>query len=558
MIPQHEREHFREAKRLYEQGRAAEALVLLDDLDHRFPSVADILYARAICIQTLGRDYEANLLCNKLNHLHGDPRARRLQALWRARRLDIANRPGAAAAPKGPLDWETSASNWAQAESGVEQIPEPAHTANHGVWAPLSKMGSQPVRGSRPNDPAIIQRLLSELSGRDAVNALHELCERISEADLTVLHETLRRHRSRRVREGVTRLLEFIASPGSVNALCETLLRDPHVFARIRAATALGCIGSPDALPALEQAALSDRVPRVQADALAAYHRIAGPDRFAQFAAGIPPVANGETARVLSWLLGPLSGRNMEPPDIAPGRIRSGYESGTLYGVYLPVRATGEEPPRVLVLIHDFHALPEHVDTLIERFRPDAEAQGLAIVAPYFDHPTFPNYGMLNIGLQRVRADLRLLEILDAVNRITPLRLDRFMLYEHGPARGFAHWFAMAYPRRVLRAVSCLPRRFAAMNDDYPFPFGLRPNPFAPELGRISVSTFLKAPLLLLAARNGPEATTQELARFDAALEERSAAMETPSNVRLEIIESETNAAEMCAAYARAFLFSGE
>ncbi len=561
MIPPEEQEQFRRARRLYEQGRPAEALLLLDDLARRSSNLADVLYARAICIHALGRDYEANLLCNKLNHLHGDARARRLQAIWRARRLDAAN-AGAAKEGEtpGPLDWETDASGRAVAEAGREEDGGVAgQNANNAVYAGVSQMlGAFPVRGSRPNDPEIIQRLLGGLAGRDAMNALYELCERVGEADLPILHEMLRRHRSRRVREGLVRLLGYIGSPESVGPLSETLLKDTHVFARVRAAETLGSMRSAEALPALEQAIREDQVSRVRADALVAYHRIAGVDRFAQFAAGVEAKANGETARVLSWLLGPLSGRGTEPAAIAPGRIRYGYASGTLYGVYLPAQENAEGPPGVLVAVHDHLALPESVEMLMEQFRPDAASRGLAIIAPYFDHPTFPNYGMLNIGLQRTRADLRLFEILDAVSRNTPLRLDRFMLYEHGPARGFVNWFALAYPKRVERAVACLPRRFAPLNADFPFPFGLRPSPFAPELGRPSAELFLGVPLLLLAAQKGPETTTQELAQFQAALEERSAVLDTPPRVRLEVLEHANQVRAEGLARARAFLFGEE
>ena len=420
-------------------------------------------------------------------------------------------------------------------------------------------LGAFPVRGSRPNDPEIIQRLLGGLAGHDAMNALYELCERVGEADLPMLHEMLRRHRSRRVREGVVRLLGYIGSPESVGPLSETLLKDAHVFARVRAAEALGRIKSAAALPALEQAVREDPVSRVRADALVAYHSIAGADRFAQFAAGVEVKANGgEMARVLSWLLGPLSGHGTEPAAVAPGRIRYGYASGTLYGVYLPAQNTAEGPSGVLVVVHDHLALPESVEMLMEQFRPDAASHGIAIIAPYFDHPTFPNYGMLNIGLQRTRADLRLFEILDAVGRNTPLRLDRFMLYEHGPARGFVNWFALAYPKRVARAVACLPRRFAPLNADFPFPFGLRPSPFAPELGRPSEELFLGVPLLLLAAQKGSDMTTQGLAQFQAALSERSAVPDTPPRVRLEVLEDANQVRAEGLARARAFLFGEE
>ncbi len=69
-----------EAQELYNQERWAEALVVLDDLSLSYKSDKDIMLNRAMCLARIGKEEEAELLCDHLTVVHQDVRAAQLKA----------------------------------------------------------------------------------------------------------------------------------------------------------------------------------------------------------------------------------------------------------------------------------------------------------------------------------------------------------------------------------------------------------------------------------------------------------------------------------------------
>jgi hypothetical protein len=180
-------------------------------------------------------------------------------------------------------------------------------------------------------------------------------------------------------------------------------------------------------------------------------------------------------------------------------------------------------------------AFSEAPERLVQRFRQYAEEHGMVVVAPYFDYPEFPSYGMLNIGLLRARADLRVLSILATVSRQVRVQSDRFWFYEDGPARGFVPWFAQAHPHRIARAAICRPRRYPILKGEGAFPFGMARNPFAPDLGPASLTEFLKTPLLFLADQTGTGLTVAELSEFGTCLRDAAANPKTAVHIEIDM-----------------------
>lgn len=71
---------FQEAQELYRQERWAEALVVLDDLSLSYKSDKDIMLNRAMCLARIGKEEEAELLCDHLTVVHNDVRGAQLKA----------------------------------------------------------------------------------------------------------------------------------------------------------------------------------------------------------------------------------------------------------------------------------------------------------------------------------------------------------------------------------------------------------------------------------------------------------------------------------------------
>ena len=74
MIPHDVSRRYREAQRLWRRRQVAATLVILDEIEHLLPDHPEVMLARAKCLLEVNRAYEARLLANRLNKLHGDRR----------------------------------------------------------------------------------------------------------------------------------------------------------------------------------------------------------------------------------------------------------------------------------------------------------------------------------------------------------------------------------------------------------------------------------------------------------------------------------------------------
>lgn len=71
---------FRDAQALFQQERWREALKHFDDLSLSYKSDRDIMLNRAMCLARLGKEEEAEMLCDHIATVHKDPRALALKA----------------------------------------------------------------------------------------------------------------------------------------------------------------------------------------------------------------------------------------------------------------------------------------------------------------------------------------------------------------------------------------------------------------------------------------------------------------------------------------------
>ena len=97
MVPKEIKDLYRQAQRLWRENRIGETLAILDEIDRVFPEDPEVMLARAKCLLTLDRVYEAKLLANRLYKRHGDRRG--LDLRFR-RAATMAATPGAPAQPR--------------------------------------------------------------------------------------------------------------------------------------------------------------------------------------------------------------------------------------------------------------------------------------------------------------------------------------------------------------------------------------------------------------------------------------------------------------------------
>ena len=82
MFPSGVAEKYYEAQQLFIHGEAADALAILDRIAKNAPNHPEIMYAKALCLQGLGRHGEGLTLCNQLYTMHSDKRGVTLRDHW--------------------------------------------------------------------------------------------------------------------------------------------------------------------------------------------------------------------------------------------------------------------------------------------------------------------------------------------------------------------------------------------------------------------------------------------------------------------------------------------
>lgn len=108
MFPAEVARQYYEAQRLYVDGKAAQALALLDTIERLSPNHPEIMHARALCLHAAGQEREALKVCNLLYTMHRDRRGMELRKRWMNPRwgLDTAVLPAEEPSPPQAPDAE--------------------------------------------------------------------------------------------------------------------------------------------------------------------------------------------------------------------------------------------------------------------------------------------------------------------------------------------------------------------------------------------------------------------------------------------------------------------
>jgi len=161
-------------------------------------------------------------------------------------------------------------------------------------------------------------------------------------------------------------------------------------------------------------------------------------------------------------------------PSVPRGKMVERQCKGTRYFLYVPQSLPNKQSVRakLLVLVHGRSLNPREY---AGRWVDAAEAKRVVFVAPLFDVETFPNYNRLNI--MGVRADLRLLEILDDVAAVCPVDTKKFYMYGHSAGGQFAHRFALVHPERIARGVASAAGNYTFPDPNVRYHYGIGPCP---------------------------------------------------------------------------------
>lgn len=171
---------------------------------------------------------------------------------------------------------------------------------------------------------------------------------------------------------------------------------------------------------------------------------------------------------------------------------RTAGDAGLSYYFYQARRPDPQLP--LLVAVHGIQRLAREQAVL---FAPLVESLGGMLVAPLFERERFADFQRLGRLHKGERADLALKRILEDVADFTGSDTRRVVLFGYSGGGQFAHRFAMAHPRQVLRMAVAAPGWFTFPKTRLTFPYGTGATPDLPDL-IFDAARFLEIPTLVL------------------------------------------------------------
>lgn len=182
-----------------------------------------------------------------------------------------------------------------------------------------------------------------------------------------------------------------------------------------------------------------------------------------------------------------------QPAPLVTGRVlrmRLADGSRQLYYLYLPRHL--ETPGRILVAVH---GISRNAREHAERFAPLAEQAGVVLVAPRFNRKRYSRYQRLVAGPGGRRSDRMFDAVVGEVRGLVGMPDAPLYLFGYSGGAQFVHRYAMAYPRRVARAVIGAAGWYTFPDARVRYPRGLRSDP---EELRLDSPACLQVPMTVV------------------------------------------------------------
>ncbi len=313
--------------------------------------------------------------------------------------------------------------------------------------------------------------------------------------DLPIIHEAIHTSSTARARKVMGWVLQFKGNETSVQPLVKRLPNEQDPIVRREIVHALGDIRSREAIPTLIERLETDPDYSIRIRAAEALNKIATPEALAAIRKQADREQHGGAkAEMRALVANPGYKMNRLAP-VRRGQPSEGFLDGTRYVLYVPKNELNMHALTPLVAVHGTRG---SADAYAGICREDAERCGLVVVAPQFDYGQYPLFGSFNMGRSRVRPDLKLIAIVDAVCKQMKLPGKSFLLFGHSEGGGFVQRFVLAHPDRVLRAATCGCGAYISPDPAVQFPSGPGSNPYAPDLDPMDFGRLVQTPLAII------------------------------------------------------------
>ncbi len=179
------------------------------------------------------------------------------------------------------------------------------------------------------------------------------------------------------------------------------------------------------------------------------------------------------------------------------------YHKGMRYFFYHPTVRKGASAvrsglrPWLMVCVHDGDLAANDMFSTCWR---SAKRRQMAVLVPTFDNITYPEYG--NFNIRGERADKKLLELIDFVGNQAGLSVREIYMFGYGTGGDFVHRFIMSNPKRVARA-AFEANEFTKPDPEFMFPKGITKTPLAPDV-EMDLYSFIKTDMMLISKKDSP------------------------------------------------------
>jgi|GEM_PF-4009851 len=324
----------------------------------------------------------------------------------------------------------------------------------------------------------IVQRLLGT-NQQQALEAELALLELAKPADLATLTQPLQNEKTpMAARVALVETLGNLKTKAVIRPLRFELQHGDEPV-QVAALQALGALGNPDVIPILSEALFSARSTKQQMTAAAALGKIRSRQAIPPLEKALRESPSSLVKKVITLSLARLRGQ-LRDDTISPvpnGRALLLNYKGLMYYYYAPgLRLPNSPNPRLLVCVHD---TKYNIEKLFKECFARAKQLQIALLVPFFDPLSFPEYGTFN--LRGRRTDKLFWELIAHVTKASTLETRELFLFGMGEGGAFVSRLATAYPARVGRATFVTTNPILLDANRF-FPDGIKRSPRAPDL----------------------------------------------------------------------------
>jgi len=151
-------------------------------------------------------------------------------------------------------------------------------------------------------------------------------------------------------------------------------------------------------------------------------------------------------------------------------KFQVGNSLSQRYRIFIPKGHKFSSNSRVIVCVHGISRRSKEQIQLLSK---GARENSTVLIAPLFDNHYHPSYQRHKAGIDGLRSDEVLNNIITDVEKRFKLRIEQFDLFGFSGGAQFSHRYALRYPKKISKLICCAAGWYTFPDLELPFPHGL-------------------------------------------------------------------------------------